>query len=332
MRESVKKVTFGVIARNEQKYLPDLLSDLIKQTYDKRMIEVVLVDSKSSDDTLDIMIKFRDEHLGDFDSIKVLENPKVNQPAGWNVVLLNSESEAILRVDAHARLPRNFIEKNVICINSGEDVCGGPRENIIDENTAWKHMLLDAEQSMFGAGVALYRKETNSKKYVKSVFHGCYRNEVIQKVGLFNEMLNRTEDNEYHYRILKAGYNICYDPQIRSFYQTRNTLRAMMRQKFLNGLWIGKTVWKCPKCISFFHTVPCIFVCGIIFTFILATIGITWPFVFLWGIYGIANIIMSIASILNTSRKSLYCLILPFVFLGLHINYGVGTLIGIISR
>ena len=32
--------------------------------------------------------------------------------------------------------------------------------------------------------------------------------------GLFNENLGRTEDNEMHYRIRKAGYKICFNPDI----------------------------------------------------------------------------------------------------------------------
>ena len=75
----------------------------------------------------------------------------------------------MLRIDAHARLPHDFVQNNVDCINSGENVCGGPRENIIDEDTPWKRMLLDAEQSMFGAGVASYRKNTEKNFLISSI-------------------------------------------------------------------------------------------------------------------------------------------------------------------
>ena len=216
------------------------------------------------------------------------------------------------------------------CINSGEYVCGGPRENIIDENTAWKNMLLDAEQSMFGAGIASYRKKSTERKYVKSLFHGCYRREVLNNVGLFNENLIRTEDNEFHYRIRKAGYNICYDPSIKSYYQTRNTLKGMIKQKYKNGLWIGKTIHSCPKCISVFHLVPFVFVCAVIVSIILLLLGVIWPAVLLWCLYGIANILMTIMAVIQTKRRSLFCVFLPFVFLLLHVGYGIGTIIGIV--
>ncbi len=326
-----KTVTFGVIAYNEHKYLPALLSDLIRQTYPKSLIEVILVDGASTDDTCEIMRTFQEEHKNVYRDIKVLNNSKRIQPAGWNVVIRNSSSDILLRIDAHARLPEDFIEKNISCLNTGENVCGGPRENIIDEDTLWKRMLLTAEQSVFGAGIASYRQGTDEKKYVKSLFHGAYRQEVIDKVGMFNEKLIRTEDNEFHYRIRKVGYKICYEPQIKSYYQTRNSLKGMLKQKFQNGLWIGITLFICPGCISLFHLVPFAFVLAILLTAIIGTCGITLPAIVLWIAYGMVELGIAVLPTIKNGKLSCLCLALPLIFGLLHMSYGVGTMIGIID-
>lgn len=332
MSKTVRTVTFGVIAYNEHRYLPDLLNDLLNQTYNKKLIEVIMVDGESSDDTMEIMNQFKRKYIEAFADIKVLSNPKRIQPSGWNIVITNSRSDVLLRIDAHARLANDFIEANVKCINSGENVCGGPRENIIDEDTSWKRMLLDAEQSMFGAGIASYRKTTNQRKYVNSLFHGCYRKDVLENVGLFNEELVRTEDNEYHYRIREHGYKICYDSGIKSYYQTRNTLKGMLKQKFNNGVWIGKTLFKCPGCLSIFHLVPGVFVCAILLTTVLAMVGIPWLAIIMWCAYGAANIIMTVMACIQSKRLSGYSILLPVIFLMLHVFYGLGTVIGVIQR
>ncbi|EGL38408.1 hypothetical protein HMPREF9126_0168 [Parvimonas sp. oral taxon 110 str. F0139] len=91
-------------------------------------------------------------------------------------------------------------------------------------------MLLEAESSMFGSGIAPFRN-ASGKKYVKSMFHAMYKREVLEKVGFFNEKLLRTEDNEFHYRIRKAGYKLCYDDNIISYQHTRNSLSKMIKQK-----------------------------------------------------------------------------------------------------
>jgi len=329
-------VTFGVIAYNEHDYITDLLNALLKQSYLKDKIEVILVDGGSTDDTKQIMKEFADKYSSFFISVKVFDNPKRVQPSGWNVVIKNSTSDVILRIDAHARLPQDYIETCINCLNSGEYVCGGPRENIIDEKTAWKQMLLEAEQSMFCSGIALYRNKTIEKKYVKSVFHGAYRREVFDRVGLFNEDLIRTEDNEMHYRIRGAGYQICYDPAIHSYYQTRNSLTGMVKQKYQNGLWIGKTLYICPGCISLFHMVPFLFVLAIMVTTVLMAIGISWPAIVLWATYLIANLSISFMTVVSKlkERQSVtkVDIALPFVFFVLHAAYGTGTVVGFIER
>ena len=195
---------------------------------------------------------------------------------GWNVILKNYHGDAVVRIDAHAEIPEDFVEKNVKVLESGEYVSGGLRPNIIDESTPWKETLLLAEQSMFGSSIAPYRR-SEKKTYVKSVFHGAYKREVFDKVGFFNEQLGRTEDNEINYRIREAGYKICYSPDIVSYQHTRNSLKAMLKKKYGNGYWVALTLKACPKCLSVYHFVPLCFVLGIIGTSILAAFGFPIP-------------------------------------------------------
>ena len=322
-------VTFGVIAFNEQAYISDLLNDLLAQTYPKELIEVILVDGNSTDDTKKIMLDFQSVYLSNYHSIKVLDNPKRIQPVGWNIVIAHSTADVILRIDAHAKLPNDFIKTNMKCINSGEFVCGGPRINIIDEDTPWKKMLLDSEQAMFGSGFASYRQDTQEKKYVSSVFHGAYRKEVFERAGLFNEKLVRTEDNEIHYRIRNAGYQICYSPEIKSYYQTRNSLEKLLKQKYQNGFWVGKTLFVSPKCLSVFHFVPFLFVIFSIMAVILAITGLWEMLAFLASLYFLFLSVTTVVCLVK--NKNITDLLLPFVIFFIHISYGIGTMIGIIN-
>ena len=322
-------VTVGIIAYNEQKYLPDLLNDLLDQTYPKEKTEVVLVDSCSTDQTRRIMNDFYSRYCSVFYSIKVRDNSAMIQAAGWNVVIQSASCDVILRIDAHARLDRLFVENCIRCLNDGEFVCGGPRKNIIDDNTAWKRMRLDAEQALFGSGFAEYRRGTEERKYVNSVFHGAYRREVFENVGLFNEALVRTEDNELHYRIRQAGYRICYDPNIKSYYQTRNTLKRMLIQKYQNGFWIGKTLRICRGCISLFHIVPLVFVLFLLASCILAAFGL-WQILALLGIvYGLFVTVST--CICLAESKNPYDMLLPIMFFLMHCSYGIGTFVGLLG-
>lgn len=319
-------VSIGVIALNEEKSLPALFEDIKAQTYPHQNIEIVLVDGLSSDSTKALMTQFQSNH--DFYDVKVIDNPRRIQSAGWNTVIQNFSGDALVRIDAHASIPNDFIAKNVENIQSGEQISGGKRPNIIDDSTEYKKMLLEAESSMFGSGIAPFRN-TSGKKYVNSMFHAMYTREVIEKVGLFNEQLLRTEDNEYHYRIRQLGYKLCYDDNIVSYQHTRNSLSKMMKQKYQNGKWIGLTTAVCPQCLNLYHYVPFAFLVALVCSLILFPFT-PLLFIAVFGSYAFVNLLMACASIFR-NKFNVYNLLLPFVFLLLHLSYGIGTFVGFIS-
>ena len=319
-------VSFAIVAFNEQAYLPSLLEDLKAQDYPHNKIEVLLIDSMSQDNTKNIMEQFK-ATTNDFLSVKVLPNPKKIIPCGHNVALDNYTGDALIRIDAHASMPSDFISKNVAVLKSGEVASGGRRPNIIDDSTPFKETLLTAEQSMFGSSFAPYRN-SNKKMYTSSLFCGMYKREVYEKVGRYNDLLPRSEDNDMTYRIRKAGFKLCYSPDIEFYQHTRSSFSKMLKQKYLNGYWIGKTMGVSPKCFSLFHFVPFAFVLAIIFTSVLAAFGHPLLSVLMWLAYSM--LVLSI-TVIETIKKPLATnLLLPLIFLTLHIAYGVGTLLGLI--
>ncbi len=125
------KVSVGIVAYNEEKNLPRILGDLIKQTFPHDQIEVVLVDSRSEDGTRDLMQKFAGEHKKEFSNIQVVDNPKRRQSCGWNCAIQAFTTEALIRVDAHSSIPPEFVAGNVAALEEGEMVTGGVRPNIV---------------------------------------------------------------------------------------------------------------------------------------------------------------------------------------------------------
>lgn len=321
-------VSIGIIAYNEENTLPLLLEDIVSQDYPASGTEVILADSMSTDRTHQVMTDFQANHP-EYLRCVITNNTRGNQASGWNTVIREVGGDVLVRVDAHARIEADFISKNVECLESGEMVSGGPRPSIAETDSAWQKTLLLAESSMFGSGISDFRRESG-RKYVKSLFHGAYRKEVIDKVGFFNESLGRTEDNEYHYRIRKAGYKICYDPQIRSYQNVRGSLRKMVKQKYGNGYWVALTLKECPKCLSIYYFVPFAFVVAILITTMLEIAGFPLLGILMWGLYWGLAVIMAIMAVIH-KPKNLYELLLPFLFFVLHLSYGIGSVVGMLK-
>ena len=323
------KVSFIVVALNAASTIQKLFECLKHQTYPHEWIEVILVDGLSSDATKTEMLHFQAEE-NDFWQIKVLDNPKKSLPCGWNVALSAAQGDALLRVDAHVSIPDNFIELNVRDLLRGEDICGGKVTSVPGNETEWAFVLNEAENSMFGGGIAAFRR-ADSTGYVNTAAFAIYRKIVFDTVGTYNELLTRTEDNEMHYRMRKAGYRFYYDPEIVSYRKTRADLKSLAKQKYLNGYWIGRTLWIEPRCFSIYHFIPLAFVLFIVFSLILLSFGTAFPAAALWGAYAVVNLSMAIVSVISCKEKNGFFVLLPAIFLILHIWYGVGTVIGIIS-
>lgn len=321
-------VSVCVVAYNEEEYLPKLFNDFMMQTYDHHKIEIILINSCSTDTTKKVMLDFKESNH-DFYNVEVFDNPKKKQASGWNIAISNAHGDAISRIDAHTHIPKEFVENNVNRLLKDEFITGGIRPNIIDGETNWKHTLLAAESSLFGSGIAPYRRN-HTKMYVDSAFHATYKREVFENIGGLNENLGRTEDNELHYRMRKVGYRFCLDPSIISYQHTRNTLKGMLKQKFGNGYWIGLTTGISPECLSMFHFVPFVFTIVLYICSIFALFGMGLPLILLLGIYMLCAIFFTAVAIRN-EKGSLMFLTLPIIFFLLHVCYGTGTLCGLIK-
>ncbi len=321
-------VSFAIVAYNEEHTLPKLLQDLENQDYPHEKIEVLLIDSMSTDGTKRIMDEFASKHT-DFLRILVLTNPGKQIPCGCNVALKNYSGDAIVRVDAHAFVPREFVRKNVEVLESGEYASGGRVVSVPEADSSYQKLLLLAENSPICGGVAPFRR-SERREYVNTMAFGMYRREVFEHTGLYNENLPRSEDNDMSYRIRQSGYQLCLDPGISASRYTRSTLCKLVKQKYLNGFWIGRTMGVNSKCFSLYHFIPLVFVLGILFTSILTIVGYPVLSVLMWTAYLLVILACTAAELVKSGITAAK-LLLPAAFFLLHVSYGVGTLVGLID-
>lgn len=320
------KLSFIIVAYNSGTTLDYALDSLTEQDFPHENIEVILVDGLSSDNTKQKMLDFQKKN-NSFNRIVVKDNPGRYLSCGWNVALLEAQGDIIIRVDAHTKFPNDFISKNVKCIESGEDICGGKVVSILENETPLDRVMLEAENSMFGGGFSFFRRGQECR-YTSTLAFAAYKRNVFDAVGLYNENLVRTEDNEIHYRMKKKGFKFLFNPDIVSYRFCRNNLKGLMRQKFLNGYWVGLTIGIAPRAFSLFYIVPFVFVITLVATLLLYSLS-PWPIIILLSIYTIV-LLMSMVIAICGSKFYFAILSLPFIIAGLHLCYGIGTLKGLL--
>ena len=300
-------VSIITTAMNEEAYLPGLFSDFLNQTYPHDQIEIILMNSMSTDKTRDLMLDFQAQFRDEFYDIQVHNNLRKSLAAGLNEGIKVARGEVI---------------------SQGEFICGGKRPTIIESDDPWSKTLHQVEEAMLGSSIASYRK-ADSPRYVKSIFHGMYKKSVFDHVGELDERLGRTEDNEIHDRLLKAGYQIKYDPRIVSYQYMRPNFKKMVKQKYSNGYWIGMTSHVRPSCLSLYHFVPFVFTLAVIFSILM--LPVTGWFL---GLLALAYFgAMAVVTGLTIRKEGFlpHYLAMPFLLLAVHLAYGVGTIVGLFN-
>src|SRR6185503_9369622 len=139
---------------------------------------------------------------------------------------------------------------------TGADNVGGPPRAIA--NTYLEKAIGAAWHSSFAVGGSRFHDQ-NYEGYLDTVMWCCWRKEVFQRYGYFDEELIRNQDDEHNLRITRGGGKIFQTPRIRSGYQVRGSLRKLFSQYYQYGYWKVRVIQKHRLPASLRHLAPAAF-------------------------------------------------------------------------
>jgi len=323
--KQLPKVSLVIPCRNEEKFIGAFLDSLTKIDYPKEKLEILFIDGMSDDRTKEIILSYRDRLL-----VSVTDNPKKITPVALNIGIKNSSGEYVIILSSHTKIPDNFVIKNIETIlSTGADCVGGVIETIAPSDNILAKSISYVLSNRFGVGNSLFRTGTDRLMEVDTVPYGCYKRGVFERFGYFNESLVRNQDIELNLRIKNGGGRIILNPEIKSTYFSRDTLKGLFLQNFWNGFWVFYSLRfsKIPFAIR--HTVPAIFVLTLMVSLLLSNIRFFCMLFWLTlGSYFIANIYFSFQ--IAKSKGFKYFLHCVLSFFTLHISYGLGSIWGLI--
>jgi len=330
MRNNSSFVSVIIPCRNEEKYIEECLNSVINQDYPKEKLEVLVVDGMSEDRTREVIEKYTKQ----YPFIKLLNNPKKITPVAFNIGVKQAKGDLIIIMGAHCIYKRNYISNCVRYSNTyNADNIGGIWEILPGEKTLVAKSIAFASSSIFGAGDAYYRRGYDKGiKEVDTVFGGCYKKEVFEKVGLFNENLLRSQDMEFNLRLRKAGGKILLAPDIVSYYYPKSNLKDFFLHNIEDGIWVIYPLKFVKMPFKLRHYIPLLFVGGLIGSLFLSIFFplFFWLFLFVFGLYSAFNLYFS-AKIAIREKDFRYLFLIPVAFATRHIGYGLGSVWGLIK-
>jgi len=305
-------VSIIIPCRNEEKFIGKCLDSISRQDYPKENLEVLVVDGMSGDKTREIIKEYSEK----YSFIKFLENPNKFTPFALNIGIKNAQGEVILRMDAHAGYEKYYISKCVKYLReSGADNVGGVMKTLPSKNTVWAQAIAISLSHPFGVGGSQFRKGTDNPKWVDTVFGGCYKKEIFDKIGLFNENLIRSQDMEFNLRLKEAGGKILLHPEIVSYYYPKSNLKDFFLHNIKDGIWAVYPLKFVKIPLRLRHYIPLIFILTLPLS--------VWPYILLSLFFS--------AKISFREKDVRLFFIMPLVFGARHIGYGLGSAWGIVK-
>ncbi|MBQ61926.1 MAG: hypothetical protein CMQ19_07600 [Gammaproteobacteria bacterium] len=89
-------IDISVVSYNNGKFIPAFMASLLSQSYPTELINLVVVDNTSTDDTLSIWKKFHDQHVDQFHSFEILVRPNLGFGCGHHAGFGQTSSEFVL--------------------------------------------------------------------------------------------------------------------------------------------------------------------------------------------------------------------------------------------
>jgi glycosyltransferase involved in cell wall biosynthesis len=314
---------------NEEKYIEQVITDIIEQDYPSDLLEVMFVEGGSTDNTIEII----KEKCKDLPNFKLIYNPFRYVPYAVNIGTKEAKGEIIILMGSHATYPSNYISvlvSNLISLqadNVGVS-CITDTLNSTPKANAIKKLL----SAPLGVGDSFFRIGTKEPMEVDTVAFGCYKKETLIKMSGFNNHLIRNQDIEFNKRLKRAGGKIYLVPETSFTYYAREDFKGLAMNNFNNGLWNIVTVYitRHLSSLSLRHFVPLLFILSLIIPVILGLLLNTWFMLFSALTFLLYNVFV-ISACLKMYDKSTRFIYLYWGFYILHFSYGIGSFCGLFS-
>ena len=235
-------VTVVVPCRNEVRTIDGVLDSILGQTYTD--LQVLVVDGMSDDGTT---AKVRARAAAD-ERVELVLNPDKVIPLALNLAVDRARGRHLVRVDAHCRIPADYVEKVVARLDEGTWGGVGGRKNGRG-HTSQGRAIAAAMGSKFGQGNSVYHYGTEAQPTDHIPF-GAYPLEVVREMGGWSETQWVNEDYEFDYRVRQSGRELLFDPAVEIDWDCRQRVVDLFRQYLRYGSGKVQTLRSHPESAS----------------------------------------------------------------------------------
>lgn len=323
MERGMKKLKVVIPCRNEVNNIRECVESVIDAgKYFSGEVEIIIVDGKSDDGTLEVI----DQLTKEYSNVHLEVNELQLTPYAFNIGIKNPIAfDYLAIVGSRHVLSVNYFQDAIEAFESDNSIwCVGGRVENVYANDVGK-ITATAMGTSFGMGIGNFRAIEHSG-YVDTVGTPIYPSWVFDKVGYFDEELVRNQDDEYNFRVRKSGGKILYLNKISVKYYVRSSITQLKKQFMQYGYWKVYVNKKHKAITTWRQLIPPLFVCYLMLLPLLFMIHpwfaciVSVPLL----LYVILSIFVAIRLCESYSEFIRYINIFPIM----HVSYGWGYLKG----
>ncbi len=317
-----KLVSVAVPCRNEMAHIEGCIEAILKSNYTP--LEIIIVDGMSDDGTRNILEMLSKKHK----NVRYVDNPEKLTPYAFNYGVTSSNGEFVQIVGSRNILDPDYISTLVKTLEENPEIgCTGGNYQHSYESDISRYISY-AMESKFGMGGDNYRTKKSSC-FVDTVGVPMYRKSIFDKLGLFDKRLTRNQDDDFNYRVTKAGYKIYYQAEAKTLYYVRGSFKKAFKQFSQYGYFKVFVNKKHKTVTTLRQLVPAIF---LIFLLLGALLCILAPpflitYLSILALYWILGVI----SALTFTKNPKEIFMIQLATFTIHIGYGWGYLKGILD-
>jgi GT2 family glycosyltransferase len=240
---------------NEAAHVEGFVADIAAQDF-AGAVEVLVADGGSEDGSVDLLETAAKRAGVD---LTVLPNPERWVSPGLNACVRAATGDLLVRLDCHSRYPADYIR---LCAEAAEESDALAVGGIVvpQGRTPTERAVACAMDSPFG-GIGWMRATTEAVRRDSDILtYGAFRPEAFERAGFFDESLLRNQDDEFTFRIRRAGGRVLLDSSIKVAYTPRGSYRGVFKQYFDYGHWKVRVMRKHRQVLSGRSLAPPFFV------------------------------------------------------------------------
>lgn len=322
------KIAVVIPCRNELKNIEECISAIYASDVpDNWNLSVFVVDGKSDDGTIELLQNLQQRHS----TLQIVVNEHKITPKAFNLgIHAGAGSDYVQIIGARQVISNNYIRDAVNKLEGNKEIwcIGGSVENVY-QNYEGK-VIASAMSTSLGMGLGNFRTIKKSG-FVDTVGTPMYPYWVFEKIGFFDEELIRNQDDDFNFRVTKAGGKIYFDADISLKYYVRGNYKNLWKQFYQYGYWKVYVNQKHQAVTTLRQLVPPLFVLYLILFLFSWLFGGT---VGLFGSFPLLGYLFLAAMTTNQlvqGDKSLKFWDVFKTFPILHVSYGLGYLKGVID-